>query len=171
MSNQIIIRQYIPSDAQDIASLYYNTIHIINSKHYSEEQINAWAPWSSVEDYSGWSEKLARIKPFVALIDGAIVGFAEFEDNGHIDCFYVHHLYQGQGIGTALMYELVHKAELMEIHHIYAEVSITARLFFESKGFRVVKEQQVNIRGVALTNFIMEKTTIGGNTYSQSRID
>jgi putative acetyltransferase len=158
MNNQIIIRKYIPSDAQEIAHIYYHTIHIINSKDYSEEQINAWAPWSSVQDYSGWSEKLARIKPLVALINGSIVGFVEFEDNGHIDCFYVHHLHQGDGIGKALMYEIVYNAETMEINRIYAEVSITARPFFESRGFIVVKEQQVYIRGVALTNFIMEKT-------------
>ena len=35
--------------------------------------------------------------------------------------------------------------------------SITARPFFERRGWRVVKEQRVERRGVALTNFVMEK--------------
>ena len=49
MSKKITIRQYDYSDAQDLANIYYYTIHNINSKDYSEEQINAWAPSSSLE--------------------------------------------------------------------------------------------------------------------------
>lgn len=40
---------------------------------------------------------------------------------------------------------------------LYSHVSITARSFYESFGFRVIKEQQVTINGQVLTNFIMEK--------------
>ena len=35
--------------------------------------------------------------------------------------------------------------------------SITARGFFEKRGWHVVKEQQVERKGVLLTNFVMEK--------------
>lgn len=49
MKNKIIIREYDCKDAQDLADIYYHTIHNINSKDYSEEQINAWAPPSSLE--------------------------------------------------------------------------------------------------------------------------
>ena len=40
---------------------------------------------------------------------------------------------------------------------IVTHVSITARPFFEKRGYRVVKEQQVERRGIRLTNFVMEK--------------
>jgi putative acetyltransferase len=36
-------------------------------------------------------------------------------------------------------------------------VSITAHPFFEARGFNVMTEQSVVVRGVALTNFVMEK--------------
>ena len=49
MTTKIIIRQYIPDDAQHLANIYYHTIHHINVKDYSEDQINAWAPASSLE--------------------------------------------------------------------------------------------------------------------------
>ena len=39
--------------------------------------------------------------------------------------------------------------------------SITARPFFEKRGWQVVKEQQVERRGVLLTNYIMKKTNSG----------
>ena len=35
--------------------------------------------------------------------------------------------------------------------------SITARPFFEQRGYRVVRQQQVERGGVLLTNFVMEK--------------
>lgn len=157
MKNTIRVRRYQDGDAKYIAHIYYNTIHTVNAKDYTKEQLDAWAPWSSVEDYSGWREKLDKIKPFVALIENTIVGFAEFESNGHIDCFYVHHEYQGAGVGSALMHEIEKESVTKSISRIYAEVSITAKPFFEAKGFKVVKQQTVLMRGVELINFVMEK--------------
>ena len=40
---------------------------------------------------------------------------------------------------------------------LYAQVSLTARPFFEHAGFEVVSEQHLLVRGVALKNFCMEK--------------
>lgn len=157
MNNKIQVRRYQEGDAKHIAHIYYNTIHTVNAKDYTKEQLDAWAPWSSVQDYSGWQEKLEKIKPFVALIDDSIVGFAEFESNGHIDCFYVHHEFQGAGIGSTLMHEIEKEAVDELISRVYAEVSITAKPFFEAKGFHVVKQQTVQVHGVELINFVMEK--------------
>ncbi|MBN9230901.1 MAG: GNAT family N-acetyltransferase [Legionella sp.] len=39
-------------------------------------------------------------------MDNTIVGFTEFESNGHIDYFYVHHEYLGCGIGSSIMAEV-----------------------------------------------------------------
>ena len=46
---------------------------------------------------------------------------------------------------------------------VTTHASITARPFFEARGYRVVRQQQVERQGVALTNFVMEKpvTEIG----------
>lgn len=54
------------------------------------------------------------------------------------------------------MKEVFNKAKSLEIKRVFAEVSITAKPFFKSKGFKVVKQQNVNIRGIKLTNFVME---------------
>lgn len=157
MNNKIQVRRYQDGDAKFLSQIYYNTIHTVNAIDYTKEQLDAWAPWSSVQDYRGWQEKLEKIKPFVALINDKIVGFAEFEPNGHIDCFYVHHEFQGSGIGSALIYETEKEAVDKSIYRVYAEVSITAKPFFEAKGFHVVKQQADTIRGIELINFVMEK--------------
>lgn len=152
-----MVRRYQDGDAKFLSEIYYHTIHTVNAKDYTKEQVDAWAPWSSVEDYSRWAIKSERIRPYVALIDGFIVGFAEFEPNGHIDCFYVHHEFQGCGVGSSLINEIEKEVTLKAMSRVYAEVSITAKPFFERKGFNVVKQQMVMTRGVELTNFVMEK--------------
>jgi putative acetyltransferase len=157
MPNIIRIRDYQTEDTQALANIYYNTIHRVNIRDYSQAQVDAWAPSDSVDDYSGWLEKLEKIKPFVAVTGEKIVGFAEFEPNGHIDCFYCHHEWQGKGVGSALMQYIFEKADQQTIPRICAEVSITAKPFFERKGFNIVKEQIVTLRGVELKNFVMEK--------------
>jgi len=91
------------------------------------------------------------------VVDQTIVGFAEFEKNGHIDCFYVHHEWQGKGVGSALIKAIDERAKKQNIPRIFAEVSITAKPFFSHKGFHLVKEQTVMIRGVEMKNFVMEK--------------
>lgn len=156
MNSKIIIRQYTCEDVQDLAKIYFHTIHEVNSQDYSEEQINAWAPSSSLET-KRWKKKWKNLIPIVAQLDDVVVGFVEFESNGHIDCFYVHHEYQRCGVGSLLMNEVFNKAKTSQLKRVYAEVSITAKPFFESKGFNVVKQQNVNIKGIELTNFVMEK--------------
>lgn len=47
--------------------------------------------------------------------------------------------------------------DINKIKMIFAEVSITAKPFFEAKGFVVKIQQVVTIREEDLTNYVMEK--------------
>lgn len=157
MPQQITIRKYTPADAQALAGIFYNTIHLINSQHYSKAQVDVWAPRSSFENPEGWVKKFQRTEPWVALIGNEIVGFAEFEPDGHIDCFYCHHQWLGQGVGSALMQQIHLEAGQKKIARLFSEVSITAKPFFERHGFTTLCEQTILRNGVALNNFKMEK--------------
>ena len=53
-----------------------------------------------------------------------------------------------------LQLELEHAANKVTIT-TYA--SITAKSFFEKRGYKVIKEQHVERKGVLLTNYLMEK--------------
>lgn len=153
---KITVRKYKPEDSQALADIYYNTIHQINIQHYTEEQVRVWAPETSLES-SEWAKKFEKTKPLVAMVGEIIVGFVEFEPNGHIDCFYCHHKYIGCGVGSILMASVYEIAIQKEIKRIFAEVSITARPFFEKHGFTIVEEQTVDLLGIKLTNYKMEK--------------
>jgi len=57
MKKEIVIRDYRPEDVLALANIYYNTIHKINIQHYTEEQIDVWAPATSLET-EGWAKKI-----------------------------------------------------------------------------------------------------------------
>lgn len=49
MKHEISVRNYRLEDVQALANIYYNTIHRVNIQHYTKEQVDEWAPISSLE--------------------------------------------------------------------------------------------------------------------------
>ena len=76
------------------------------------------------------------------------------EENGYLDHLFVHKDHQNEGIATKLCDRLEKQsnAEMFSTH-----ASITAKPFFLNRGYKVVKKQQVERKGILLTNYIMQK--------------
>lgn len=146
-----IIREYQTSDCKEITELFYNTVHTVNAKDYTKEQLDAWA--KEQVDLEKWNQSLQEHYSIVAVEDEVIVGFGDIDKTGYLDRLFVHTDYQGRGIATAICNQLEQAVK----GNITTHASITAKPFFEKKGYRVVKEQQVERQGVFLTNFCMEK--------------
>jgi N-acetylglutamate synthase-like GNAT family acetyltransferase len=149
------IREFKPEDTNSIVRLFYDTVHTINARDYSREQINAWAPEQA--DLVKWLERLRDGFTFVAEENQTIIGFAKLEPSGHIDFLYTHHKYQNKGYGSRLLSAIVQRARGLGLKKIFTESSITAKPFFLSKGFSLLKQQTVTVRGVKMVNFIMCK--------------
>ena len=94
------IREYKTSDCNEIADLFYNTVHYINSKDYTEEQLNVWATGNV--DIDEWNKSFLNNYTVVMEENGMIVGFGDINDRGYLDRLYVHKDYQNIGIATAL---------------------------------------------------------------------
>jgi putative acetyltransferase len=151
----VLIRDYQPGDVASIAQRFYETVRSVNKQHYSEEQVRAWAP--KIPDTRIWHARMSGHCTLVAEDSGNIVGFAELERDGHIDMFYCRNDMIGRGVGRSLYEALESKAVDMKLQRIFADVSITARPFFEHCGFFFVREQILARAGVELSNFRMEK--------------
>lgn len=149
------IRPYQIGEESQLRELYYHTIHQVNQQHYNAEQRAAWAP--ERYDENAWTMRIMQSEPFVALHNDTIVGFADVQPDGYIDFFFCHHAYQGKGVGKALMQHLLKTGKRQGIKRFYANVSLTAMPFFQHFGFNIVREQQVVVRGVALSNYLMER--------------
>jgi len=89
----------------------------------------------------------------VAIDNEVIIGFGDIDKAGYLDRLFVHSDYQRKGIATAICNQLEQAVQGSIVTH----ASITARPFFEKRGYRVIKEQQVERQGIFLTNFIMKK--------------
>ncbi|MGR5136863.1 GNAT family N-acetyltransferase [Vibrio jasicida] len=151
----IIIRDFQEEDAPKLWALFFNTVRNVNRRDYTEQQVKAWAQEGF--DSQLWLKKMVSIQPFVAVLDGVIVGYSDVQPSGLVDHFFCHHEYQGQGVGRALMTHVLEQAKAKGLTRIYSEVSVTARPFYEHMGFIVVNEQQVEVRGATLTNYVMER--------------
>lgn len=147
----MLLRPYRSEDCPALAELFYQTVHTVNARDYSHPQLDAWA--DGYPDLAAWDRSLSRHHTLVAVLDGRIVGFADMADNGYLDRLYVHKDYQGQGIASALCDALEQAVSGPYETH----ASLTARPFFARRGYQVVKEQQVERKGVLLTNFVMRK--------------
>ena len=148
----MIIREYQPSDCKELAELFHHTVHTVNARDYTKEQLDAWA--AGQVDLKEWDRSLREHFSVVAIReDGKIVGFGDIDETGYLDRLYVHTDYQRQGVATAICGKLEEAIR----GNIVTHASITARPFFEERGYQVVREQQVERRGILLTNFVMEK--------------
>lgn len=145
------IRKYKPSDLPEIAELFYNTVHSVNAGDYTREQLNAWADGNI--DMEKWNREFTEHYTLVAEAGGVIVCFGDMDDSGYLDRLYVHADFQGMGIATAICDAL----EKTVNGRIKTHASITARPFFEKRGYKVVREQEVIRKGVKLKNYIMER--------------
>jgi putative acetyltransferase len=149
------IREFTNDDTRAIVHLFTETVRTINSQDYSREQIEAWAPRHA--DVDAWERKLARTITLIAEEDQEIRGFAQLEDNGHIDCFYVANNFINKGIGSRLLTDIERRATSLRLQRLFTEASVTARSFFLRKGFSEVREQEVELRGVRFKNYVMQK--------------
>ena len=104
-------------------------------------------------DFEKWNESLQEHFSVVAVDDEIIVGFGDIDKTDYLDRLYVHAAYQGKGIATAICNQLEQAVE----GNIITHASITAKPFFEKRGYKLVKEQQVDRQGIFLTNYVMIK--------------
>ncbi len=147
----MLIRAYRSSDCKELTELFYYTVHTVNAKDYTKEQLDAWA--TGQVDLEKWDQSLQAHFSIVAVDDGIIVGFGDIDQTGYLDRLFVHAKHQGQGIATAICDRLEGAVQ----GNIVTHASITARPFFEKRGYQVAKEQQVERHGLLLTNFVMVK--------------
>lgn len=150
----MFIREYRSSDCQQIAELFYQTVHTVNARDYSQEQLDVWATGNV--DLSVWNKSFLERHTFVAAKNDIIVGFGDIDDTGYLDRLYIHKDYQRQGIASALCDKL--ESDFVgDITQITTHASITAKPFFLHRGYQLVKEQQVVRNEIFLTNYVMRK--------------
>lgn len=149
------LRKATISDLKEMQELYIETIKHVCKNDYNSAQIDVWI--SGVKNTERWVDVINTQFVLLAIIQDKIAGFGTLKDGNYIDFFYIHKDFQRQGIADKLLTELELEAKKQHTKTITSDISITAKPFFEKKGF-IVKAEQKNIRlGIEIINYKMEK--------------
>ena len=147
------IRNYRPEDCRQLARLFYETVHAVNKRDYTREQLDVWA--TGKVDLEKWNASFLSHHTVVAEGNGSILGFGDMDNSGYLDRLYVHKDWQHRGIGGRIC-DYLESCVGSPCYTTHA--SITAVPFFESRGYTVVKARQVERGGIWLKNYMMQKT-------------
>lgn len=150
------IRRYQPSDAGELARLYFDSARQLGARRYSPEQVAAWAPTPGAPDAVHARASDGRTT-WVAVNAGAVIGYVDLERDGHIDHLYCAPRAAGRGVASALIDALLGHASEHGMGRLWVEASELARGLFERKGFIVTERRDFVVRGVPIHNFAMER--------------
>lgn len=152
------VRPYREGDAPRLAEVFHRSVREVASADYTPEQV---AVWASAERNADFFEARATDGRWVLVaVDASdvVVAYTDLEADGHIDQLYCHPDAAGRGVASALYLELEELARSAGVPRVYVEASEPARRFFERHGFEVIARRDLNVDGVALHNYAMQKS-------------
>jgi len=130
-----MIRAYTSADLRSVVELFTQTVHIVSSRYYSPEEVEAWAP--SQPDMAKWSRFYGERYTLVMDSDDGITGFGCLSaDGGTIDMLYAHHAHQSEGIGSAILDALEKEAMQRGATEVKLTTSATAWAFYQKRGYQ-----------------------------------
>ena len=105
----VSLRPYLPADARRCAEIFRSSIEELAAEDYNDEQREAWA--ARADDEQAFGARLAQALTLLAVIDGAIAGFASLKGADEIDMLFVDPEFARQGVGRTLVDALTRLAQ------------------------------------------------------------
>lgn len=150
------IRTLDEKDIPQMKDLFRTTVLNVNSKDYTEAEVMDWV--SCGDNEVRWKELLVSNRYVGAFNEcNVLVGFSSMNKDGYLNSMFVHKDFQHKGIATQLLSEVERIAVQYGVGYITCEVSLTARTFFEKKGYEIIKIHKYKANKLELTNFVMRK--------------
>ena len=147
---------YLPADAKRCAEIFRLSIEELAADDYDDDQREAWA--SRADDEQAFGARLAEALTLLAMIDGAIAGFASLKGSEEVDMLFVDPEFARQGAGRALIEALTKLARARGAKRVTVDTSDSARPLFERLGFTAQKRNLVHKGDQWLANTTMAKT-------------
>lgn len=150
------IRRYRSGEGHALAELMVQSIRTIAPRFYSPEQVEAWASNTSGERLTKRLED-GRTVWVAADTSDRPVAFIDLEADGHIDFMYASPAVSGSPVTVQLYETLEAEAWRQGIGRLYVEASEAALRFFAKRGFAVLHRRDIEVAGVPIHNYAMEK--------------
>jgi putative acetyltransferase len=151
----VALRPYLPADARRCAEIFRLSIEELAAEDYDADQREAWA--SRADDEQAFGAKLAGELTLLAMIDGAVAGFASLKGADEIDMLFVDPEFARQGVGRTLVDALTRLAQARGAKRLTTEASDVAKPLFERLGFAAQKRNIVHKGDQWLANTTMAK--------------
>ena len=152
---RLALRPFLPADAPLLREIFRDAIEELTADDYTEAQQQAWA--SAADDVATFGQRLASELTLIATLEGSPVGFASLRGKDKIDMLYVHPAAAGQGVGAMLIDALEKLAGSRGVSKLEADVSDSARGFFEKHGYVAQQRNSVSLGDEWLANTTMQK--------------
>ena len=150
------LRAYHPDDAIALTDLYRRSVRHYGPRAYSAAQV---AAWSATADAARTTARCADGRHVLVAQDdaGILLGFGDLEADGHLDFLYVAPEAEGLHAGSLLYAALEAHARSLGLTRIFVEASELAKPLFERRGFIVLGRNDLDLDGVGIHNYRMEK--------------
>lgn len=153
----VSIRPSRRGDGPALSMLYRRSVRDLGPRRYTPEQVDAWADLAPSPQRFDATLDDGRLRLVAVNAADGPVAFADLEPDGHIDLFYCAPEAAGTGIAGGLYAALESAAVAHGLERLYAEASAVAQGFFQRQGFTVLARRDVQIGGVTIHNFSVEK--------------
>lgn len=152
------IRLFRDEDALALAEIFFSSVREIGGRHYSAEQVAAWAP--GLPDPHAYTRRAGDGRTLLVAVgeDGRPVAYGDLEADGHIDHLFCAPEWAGRGVAAQLYEALERAARTAGIDRIFVEASEPARRFFLKQGFEPASRNDFTLNGVEIHNYRMRKT-------------
>ena len=151
----IVIKKAVLDNLTEIQDLFKQTIMATCQKEYTLKERTVWS--NAVQKTEKWTNSIQNEYFIIAIIDKKIVGFSSLKSNDYLNLMYVHKDYTRKGIANKMFKNIKAKSDELGGGKLSADVSKTARPFFEKKGFRVIKENKNLIENKIVINYRMSQ--------------
>jgi putative acetyltransferase len=148
----LILEKATIKSLHEILDVFESSIKNLCSKDYNQAQISAWV--SAIENEDRWKYKIINHYFVIVKQKNIIVGFGSLE-NSFIDLIYVHESFLRIGVASLIFKSLKNEAEKLGLKTLSTHASKTAVPFFESKKFKIIKENKIYRKGIEIINFEM----------------
>lgn len=149
------IRKSKLSDQDEIADLIKDTIKHVNVSDYSSSQLIVW---SNKIHQKMLKERFKSVIQYVATENNRIIGMGDINiQEQELDFLYIHKNFVGNGVGSKILSQLEVTAKENGISILKVTASVTAKYFFEKRGFKVVKKKQKDVDDTKFDVFLMSK--------------
>jgi len=151
------IRQWRDADAEAVASICRTAIEVVGPHAYSQEQVAAWL--ARHPGPQRFRERVADGAVILVAVDPSDipVAYALLERDGHLDHLYNHPDHTRRGLAACLLGESEKLARDWGVVRLYTEASDLARPSFERAGYLATHKRELEIDGVPIHNWAMEK--------------